>query len=41
AQIASFREPGARVDVGIGHAVYGHMAVMPEVVRQTLSEDFD
>ncbi|MCH9019740.1 MAG: DUF3501 family protein [Proteobacteria bacterium] len=41
AQIASFREPGARVDVGIGHEAYGHMAVMPEPVRQALSEDFD
>ncbi len=41
AQIAGFREPGTRVIVGIGHAAYGHMSVMPEPTRQALSEDFD
>ena len=41
AQITAFRAPDNHVVVGIGHADYGHMAVMSEAVRQALSGDFD
>jgi len=30
----------APIVVGIDHANYGHMAVMPESVRAALAEDF-
>lgn len=40
-QIAAFREPGARIIAAIAHPEYGHMAVLPEVMRQALAEDFD
>ncbi len=39
AQKAAFRQPGQQVVVGIDHANYGHMAVMPEAVRAALAED--
>ncbi|CAO3413844.1 DUF3501 family protein [Azospirillum doebereinerae] len=39
-QVAAFREPGARVLVGIAHPNYGHLAVMPEAVRAELAKDF-
>jgi hypothetical protein len=38
-QKAAFKKPGAQVLVGIDHANYGHMAVMPEAVRAALAED--
>ena len=41
AQITAFRAPGAEVVAGIGHPGYGHMAVLPEAVRQALGGDFD
>ncbi len=41
AQVAAFREPGAEILVGFTHPHYGHMAVMPEEVREALAEDFD
>ena len=41
AQITAFRAPDNHVVVGIGHANYGHMAVMSEAVWQALSGDFD
>ncbi len=41
AQIAAFRQTGAQIIVGIGHAGYGHMAVMPEPMRVALADDFD
>ena len=41
AQIARFRQAGAQVVVGFAHPAYGHMAVMPEMVRAALAEDFD
>ncbi len=41
AQIAAFRDPATPVVVGIGHANYGHMAVMPEAMRVALAADFD
>lgn len=41
AQIASFRAPGTQVVLGLSHPNYGHMAVLPEAVRQELASDFD
>jgi len=40
-QVAGFKNPGNKIVVGIGHEKYGHMAVMPEPVREALSHDFD
>jgi hypothetical protein len=39
AQKAKFRAAGTQVVVGIDHANYGHMAIMPEAVRASLAED--
>lgn len=41
AQIAKFRVAGTQVILGLAHANYGHMAVMPESVRAELAKDFD
>ena len=35
------QEFGTEVIIGFDHANYSHMAVMPEVVRAALAEDFD
>jgi hypothetical protein len=40
-QREEFRAAGAQIVVGIDHPDYGHMAVMPEPVRQALMRDFD
>ncbi|TWB22424.1 uncharacterized protein DUF3501 [Nitrospirillum amazonense] len=40
-QVALFRQPNARVVVGIDHDQYPHMTVMPEAARAALAEDFD
>jgi len=40
-QVAKFRTPGAEVVLGLAHANYGHMAVVPEAVRAELAKDFD
>jgi hypothetical protein len=40
AQVAAFKTPGIRVLLAIEHANYGHIAVMPEAVRESLSKDF-
>ena len=40
-QIAAFRQPGAQVILGLSHANYNHMAVLPEDVRSELAGDFD
>ena len=40
AEIAAFRDTEGDVVVGFDHPAYGHMAVMPTAVRQTLSADF-
>lgn len=40
-QIARFKTPGTRVLAGFDHPDYGHIAVMPEMVRDALAEDFD
>ncbi|MEK9969102.1 MAG: DUF3501 family protein [Ferrovibrio sp.] len=39
-QIADFRKPGTRVLLAIEHPNYGHIAVMPETVREALAKDF-
>jgi len=39
AQKAKFKTPGARIEVGIEHPHYGHIAVMPEATRAALAED--
>jgi hypothetical protein len=41
AQIVAFKTPGAQVVLGLAHPNYGHMAVLPEPVRQELAGDFD
>lgn len=41
AQIAAFRTPGTQVIVGLAHANYNHMAVMPDAVRGALAGDLD
>lgn len=40
AQIAAFRGGEGDVVVGFDHPNYGHMAVMPRAVRETLAGDF-
>jgi hypothetical protein len=40
AQINAFRAGKERVVLGFAHANYGHMAVMPDAVRQALVGDF-
>lgn len=40
AEVAAFRGDAGDVVVGFDHPNYGHMAVMPEVVRKTLTGDF-
>jgi hypothetical protein len=40
AQITAFRSGAGDVIVGFDHANYGHMAVMPNPVRQALAQDF-
>jgi hypothetical protein len=39
-QIAAFRQPGTRVLLAVEHPHYGHIAVMPEAVRESLAKDF-
>lgn len=41
AQIAAFREPNARVILGLSHPNYSHMAVLSEATRAALAGDFD
>ncbi len=40
-QIAVFRDPANQLVIGIDHANYGHMAVVPDAVREALSGDFE
>lgn len=39
-QIAKFKKAGERVMLGFGHANYGHIAVLPEAMRDELAGDF-
>lgn len=41
AQVEAFRKPGTEVVLGFSHPNYGHMAVMPDPVREELAKDFD
>ena len=41
AQIAAFKQAGARITAALDHPEYAHMAVMPEATRQALVRDFD
>lgn len=41
AQVVRFADPEARVVLAIAHPNYGHMAVLPQHVREALSADFD
>ena len=41
AEIAAFKQSGARIVVGFDHPAYAHMTVMPEPVRAALAGDFD
>lgn len=38
--VARFRDPAVRAMIAIGHANYGHMAVIPQAVRESLGRDF-
>lgn len=40
AQIARFKTSGTAIAVGFDHPNYGHMATLPETVRQALAADF-
>lgn len=40
-QVAGFQNPENRIVIGIGHEKYGHMAIMPDAVREALARDFD
>ncbi len=40
AQIAAFRKDGAEIVMGCSHPRYGHMAIIPDAVRQALATDF-
>jgi hypothetical protein len=40
-EIQVFRASGTRVIAGFDHPNYGHQAVMPDPVREALSEDFE
>lgn len=38
--VEAFRKPSAQITLGIGHPKYGHIAILPEDVREALSGDF-
>ena len=40
AQIKLFCAPNAQILIGFSQSAYGHLAVMPEEMRQALSQDF-
>ena len=40
-QVTAFRQAGSRIELAIGHQAYGHMAVIPEYVREALAGDLD
>ncbi len=40
AEVAAFREPNARVILGLSHPNYSHMAVLSEATRAALAADF-
>ncbi|MDA1088787.1 MAG: DUF3501 family protein [Proteobacteria bacterium] len=40
-QVEKFRDPATTVTLGIGHNQYGHMANLPDAVKNALAADFD
>lgn len=40
AQVAKFKQPGARIMLGFTHPQYSHMAILSEEVRRALMQDF-
>jgi hypothetical protein len=40
-EVAAFKDPKENVVLGIAHANYGHMAVVPTETRAQLAQDFD
>ncbi|PIW26122.1 MAG: DUF3501 domain-containing protein [Rhodospirillales bacterium CG15_BIG_FIL_POST_REV_8_21_14_020_66_15] len=40
-QVARFRAPATQVQLKIAHAKYGHIAIVPEAVKNALAGDFD
>ncbi len=41
AQVAAFRDPNTEVQLKIAHEKYGHIAILPDAVKQALASDFD
>lgn len=41
AQAEAFKQPDARIQLGITHPAYGHIAVLPEPARASLAADLD
>ena len=39
--VARFRDPAARLTLGITHPAYGHLAIVPDAMRAALAADFD
>lgn len=40
-QVESFKNSENKIIVGIGHEKYGHMAILPDAVREALATDFN
>ena len=40
-QVAKFRDPATQVQLKVAHEKYGHIAILPEAVRDALAGDFD
>ena len=41
AAATAFKESGASVQLGFDHPNYGHIAVVPEIIRASLAADLD
>jgi len=40
-QVSSFRDTSNKVMIGINHKKYGHIAIVPQAMREALAADFD
>ena len=40
-QVAKFKEPGTEVMLKVAHEKYGHIAILPDAVKEALAGDFD
>jgi hypothetical protein len=40
-QVSEFRDTNNKVVIGINHKKYGHMAILPQTMREALAVDFD